>query len=347
MNNKKQGQIFFLAAYLVPFLCGGLIYYGKSRGLDISFFPLLQMLTPALGAILIIILGGDSKSPFPRKAFSTYLAFTGVIFLASLASIFIKNFPSSQVQTFLLPGFSLFFLFSIFKTDKNLGKIYQLSWTQGKKVLLTLLIFFLLYFLRAFVTTGLEEGPSKFLTYLTPNKIIYILLLLVNFPFSFVFFFGEEYGWRFYLQPLLQKNFGMVKGTLLVGILWGIWHLPLNLFFYSAGNTGLISLVNQLFVCVSYGIFFSFAYNYSKSLWAPILIHYFNNNLILVFTENMDPSIIENQVFTWSSTLLNGLLMLVIFGSFIFSSYNRNPDHRRPSLDEIQNLEVTHEKIKK
>ncbi len=48
---------------------------------------------------------------------------------------------------------------------------------------------------------------------------------------SFLPFFGEEYGWRYYLTPALQSRFGARRGALAVGVLWGLWHLPLNLFF--------------------------------------------------------------------------------------------------------------------
>lgn len=344
-QSKKQALIFLLTAYLLPFLLGGLIYYGKSKGLDISLLPAFQMLTPALAVSLIILNGRKERNPKVKRAFLTYVFFTGLFLLASIASLFMKNLP----QNVLVIVFSLAFLVAIVSIPKDLKKAYGLDLSHKKRILGVLGIFLVLYFLRGALGSLAEKNFQEFLTYLTWNKLVFVLALVVNFPLSFIFFFGEEFGWRFYLQPLLQKKFGMVQGTLLLGLAWGIWHLPLNLFFYSAPGSGLMSLVNQLFVCVSYGIFFSFAYNYSKSIWTPVLLHYFNNNLILLFSKNMDPSIIENQVLTWPSVLVNGLLMLVLFGSFILSPYNRNPLHRRPDLEEIErdmkNLEVPHEQI--
>lgn len=346
-QSKKQALIFLLTAYLLPFLLGGLIYYGKSKGLDISLLPAFQMLTPALAVSLIILNGRKERNPKVKRAFLTYVFFTGLFLLASIASLFMKNLP----QNVLVIVFSLAFLVAIVSIPKDLKKAYGLDLSHKKRILGVLGIFLVLYLLRGALGSLAEKNFQEFLTYLTWNKLVFVLALVVNFPLSFIFFFGEEFGWRFYLQPLLQKKFGMVQGTLLLGLAWGIWHLPLNLFFYSAPGSGFMSLVNQLFVCVSYGIFFSFAYNYSKSIWTPVLLHYFNNNLILLFSKNMDPSIIENQVLTWPSVLVTGLLMLVLFGSFILTPYNRKPLHRRPDLEEIQEeiekLEVPHENMEK
>nr|WSX50042.1 CPBP family intramembrane metalloprotease [Streptomyces sp. NBC_00974] len=37
---------------------------------------------------------------------------------------------------------------------------------------------------------------------------------------------GEEIGWRCFLQPLLRTRFGTVPSSVMVGLLWGAWHVP-------------------------------------------------------------------------------------------------------------------------
>jgi membrane protease YdiL (CAAX protease family) len=36
---------------------------------------------------------------------------------------------------------------------------------------------------------------------------------------------GEELGWRSYLQPYLQTRFSVLRSSLIVGLLWGFWHI--------------------------------------------------------------------------------------------------------------------------
>jgi CAAX protease family protein len=42
---------------------------------------------------------------------------------------------------------------------------------------------------------------------------------LVMFPF------GEEFGWRGFAYPRLEQRHGPVVGSLILGVVWGLWHL--------------------------------------------------------------------------------------------------------------------------
>ena len=62
---------------------------------------------------------------------------------------------------------------------------------------------------------------------------------------------GEEPGWRGYALPRLESAFGPVRGSLLLGLLWTGWHLPL--FFYPGWTSSplwlyLVLMTGQSFI---------------------------------------------------------------------------------------------------
>ncbi len=54
---------------------------------------------------------------------------------------------------------------------------------------------------------------------------------------------AEEFGWRGYLQPRIRRNHGVAAASLLIGLIWAIWHLPL-FFLHGTGQhaAGLFSV---------------------------------------------------------------------------------------------------------
>jgi membrane protease YdiL (CAAX protease family) len=59
-------------------------------------------------------------------------------------------------------------------------------------------------------------------------------------PFGFMIFFliydglGEEIGWRGFALPRFQERLGSLGGSIVVGVLWALWHLPL---FFIPGSS--------------------------------------------------------------------------------------------------------------
>ena len=58
---------------------------------------------------------------------------------------------------------------------------------------------------------------------------------------------GEEIGWRGFLQPSLDKKYPKIISCIIVGIIWGTWHIPY--FFY-----GPIYIISFIIFTISYSV---------------------------------------------------------------------------------------------
>ncbi len=67
------------------------------------------------------------------------------------------------------------------------------------------------------------------------NEAWFVLLFAI--PFSTPIQAGEEIGWRGYALPRLAAKFGFARASLVLGVIWEFWHLPL-FFIPGLGNYG-------------------------------------------------------------------------------------------------------------
>ncbi|MBC2735448.1 MAG: CPBP family intramembrane metalloprotease [Desulfobacteraceae bacterium] len=83
---------------------------------------------------------------------------------------------------------------------------------------------------------------------------------------------GEEIGWRGFALPELQKRLGSLGGSIMVGILWALWHLPL--FFTPGSNQYGDSLIPYLYVLTCWTIVMALFVGKARGSILPgILIH--------------------------------------------------------------------------
>ncbi len=123
-----------------------------------------------------------------------------------------------------------------------------------------------------FMITG-GEAPS-FTVFSQELHLLPIWLLVVFLPINGPV--GEELGWRGYLLPKLQKRSGALIASLVIGTLWGIWHLPS---FYNPSSVqaslGLVFFVPIVIGNVASSIIMTCLYNRAKAsaLVAGIIWH--------------------------------------------------------------------------
>jgi len=86
---------------------------------------------------------------------------------------------------------------------------------------------------------------------------------------------GEEIGWRGYALSGLQMTRSPFRSSLIVGVLWGLWHLPV--IYWISSQTGLLFLVEfvlYVLLVTAFSVIFTWVYNATdKSLWMVVLMH--------------------------------------------------------------------------
>lgn len=95
---------------------------------------------------------------------------------------------------------------------------------------------------------------------------------------------AEEPGWRDFALPLIQRRHGAALGTLILGVVWACWHLPLFLTSWSLAGTRpdtahwwlTVGAFVLMAVAISYLI--TWVFNHTReSLPVALLLHAGNN----------------------------------------------------------------------
>ena len=111
-------------------------------------------------------------------------------------------------------------------------------------------------------------------TYSFSHKLPSLFLLILSVPAAPIL---EELGWRGYVLDRLQEKYSALKSSLILGALWGPWHLPA--FFLSGSIFGLISFASMIFWlymihAIVMSVFFTWVYNNTaRSTLSAILLH--------------------------------------------------------------------------
>ena len=110
----------------------------------------------------------------------------------------------------------------------------------------------------------------------------------------------EEFGWRGVAQPILQRHMAPIWAGILIGMIWGFWHLPAfflagtvfagwNFLPFFVGNIVLAVLVTPIFNSAR-----------GSLLW-PMLFHW---QLINPFWPDAQP---------WDTIILVGVAVIVVW----------------------------------
>ncbi|BCY16514.1 MAG: CPBP family intramembrane metalloprotease [Chloroflexi bacterium] len=92
----------------------------------------------------------------------------------------------------------------------------------------------------------------------------------------------EELGWRGYGMESLHSKYSYFKASIIFGVLWACWHLPLffisGLYQYEIANESILYAINFVLSIIPMAVIINWVYQINKkSITAIILFHLFIN----------------------------------------------------------------------
>lgn len=139
-------------------------------------------------------------------------------------------------------------------------------------------------------------------------------IMLIAILFSTWVQAGEEIGWRGFVLSRLTAKFGLALSTLLLGLVWSVWHLPL--FFVKGADTFGQSFPLYLLQVTALSVALGFLYwRTGGSLLLVMLMHAAVNN-----TKDIVPSAVQGATnqFALSNSLVAWLTVALLW---IFAIY--------------------------
>ena len=156
------------------------------------------------------------------------------------------------------------------------------------------LLFLLLYFLFPLLDHKI-----------TPGIPFYIAILFIP-----VMIFGggmEETGWRWVLEPELEKTLPLPLSAILTSIIWTIWHLPL--FFIEGSSQASTNFISFFILLIGMSFAQAVLFRHSKKISLSILLHCAFNALQMTFVVKEE---IWTSLFMTLFMVMGALLVEVI-----------------------------------
>ena len=154
------------------------------------------------------------------------------------------------------------------------------------------------------------------------NKLSLILLSVLALPFGGLL---EELGWTGFAIPRLQSRYSVIGTGLVVGVLWGFWHFPVNIWYSSGISGGLnLTLFATLYFLTgtaqltAYRILMVWVYDRTQSLLIATLMH---GSLIVSTIPMFTPSTTGTAFLSWFAALTS--LFWVAVATVVITNHRR------------------------
>lgn len=148
----------------------------------------------------------------------------------------------------------------------------------------------------------------------------------VNIIIAFFLMFGEEYGWRGFLLRDLAEKKNKIIATIIVGIVWALWHAPVvyGLAIHNNYNSPMLLTIVQMMAVFIFSMPFAYSYFISESIVPPMIFHFVWNVLNPIVLGNVYRNIsgiMEGNILLINGEAIAGVLLGTLFFIWFIKKY--------------------------
>lgn len=276
--------------------------YGASR--PAIMMLQLQMLLPALSAILCSLFLFRDHALYQARlrrepacwVFYLFIFYTLAHTATTLIALFSYDFIVLNINAIVSQAVGLAALLAVLVMRLVMGKeAFARVGLAGGRPLYWLVFgagFAAFYGLQTLLNMAFRLGEAVDLAALLggdmglPAPLLWFLIALQSVvlgPFlGLLFAFGEEYGWRGYLQSELLR-LGKLRAMLVIGVIWGLWHAPVIAMGHNYPGYPAAGIVLMTAYCMGLAVILGYAVLKSGSVWLAAFLHALNNQAASFF----------------------------------------------------------------
>ena len=307
--NWRQVGLFVGLTFGLTWLLNLVLYLTVGYGNQATAVALqFQMLLPALSAIFLGLFvfrrgeGGPGASTGRARAFFWFFLVFGALYAGlavaslALAGQFVGDSPAGPVpmsaivggvaQLLMLVGLGIVVGLRLARGRESFARA-GLAFGKAHYWLIFGLGFVLFYVVQTALNAAFGLGqPADTAAIAALSGMDATTFLIVGgiqtvmvSPFlGLLIAFGEEYGWRGYLQGELVK-LGRVRGIFLVGIIWGVWHAPIILMGHNYPGQPVAGVFLMTVYCILLAFVLGYVILKTGSVWLAAFLHAVNNQV--------------------------------------------------------------------
>ncbi len=179
------------------------------------------------------------------------------------------------------------------------------------------------------------SGHSEWLGGFTFGNILAVILMLAaQSAVSSVSLLGEELGWRGYMNQKMEPLFGTFGTCLIGGIVWGLWHFPIDIATYLEGygtlSNSLETAFGRLVLLVCFGVFLMWLTKKTDSVFPAVIAHFmFNMSQTALMSLLSQGNIPENADLGVIADVFEYLPMIAVAALFMIMLFHEKAEPQK------------------